>query len=70
MKLTNKSWTAMGAVFGAIAVLLMIIFFLADHSRPSPESSIQQTTTGPGSVAVNGDGNDVTTNVPANGEKK
>jgi len=71
MKLTTKAWTAIGAVFGAIAVLLMIVFFVADRSKPARQSStIQQTTTGKGSVAVNGSGNTVTTNAPTNGEKK
>jgi hypothetical protein len=63
MKLTTKAWTAIGAVLTGITVLLMLIFFFADHSKPVQQSPVQQTS-GAGSVAVNGNGNSVITNAP------
>lgn len=40
----------------------MIIFFLADHSKPVQHSTVQQTTGGAGSIVMSGDGNSVITN--------
>jgi hypothetical protein len=36
---------------------------------PGQQNTVQQNTTGAGSVAVNGDGNRVTTNVTSGGKK-